>query len=88
MAYLSLYNASKFRAAIYLEQEKEEQALAAIGEAYCHWKNYTNRMDELFIGVDLQRNLDFPDWHAYDKDALQDYLDLGGAGEPDCSGNR
>jgi len=86
MGNLGLYNANKFRAAMYLEQDKTDEALDAIGTAYCYWKNYTNIMDELFIGVDLQRNLDFTSWHDHDKDALRDYLDLGGEGEPSCSG--
>ena len=85
MAYLGLYNANKFRAAIYLEQDKKGEALDAIVTAYCYWKNYTNRMDELFVGVDLQRNLDFTNWHVHDKDVLDDYLKLGGKGEPNCS---
>jgi hypothetical protein len=84
MCYLSLYNAHKFRAAIYLEQEKRQEALDAISIAYCQWRKYTEFMDELFYGVDLQRNLDFTDWHVYDDDALKDYLDLGGKGEPLC----
>ncbi len=87
MANLSLYNSFKFQSAIFLEQDKKEEALSAIGKAYCYWKNYTNLMDNLFIPVDLQRNLDFKNWHEHDKDALQDYLDLGGKGEPDCPGN-
>jgi hypothetical protein len=78
MAYLSLYDAHKFRAAVYLEQNKKDKALDAIGTAYGYWKNYTTMMDELFIGVDMQRNYDFTDWHNHDKNALQDYLDLGG----------
>ena len=78
MAYLGLYNANKFRAAVYLEQNKKDKALDTIGTAYGYWKNYTTMMDELFIGVDLQRNFDFTDWHSHDKKALQDYLDLGG----------
>lgn len=82
MAYLSLYSANKYRAAIFLEQDKKNEALDAIGIAYGFWKTYTNRMDELFIPVNLQRNLDFDSWHAHDQDALQDYLDLGGEGEP------
>jgi len=76
MAYLGLYNAHKFRAAIYLEQENKKQALIEFAPAYGFWKNYTNIMDELFIGVQMQRNLDFQNWHSLDKDALFDYLDL------------
>ena len=81
MACLGLYNANKFRAAIYLEQDKKDQALKAISTAYPNWKNYTNIMDELFIGVDLQRNRDFENWHDND-DAAFKILDLGGEDEP------
>jgi len=76
MAYLGLYNAHKFRTVIYLEQENKKQALIEFEPAYGFWKNYTNIMDELFIGVQMQRNLDFQNWHSQDKDALHDYLDL------------
>lgn len=87
-ANLGLYNAYKFRAVMYVEQDKKDKALDAIGTAYCYWKNYTNIMDELYKAVTLQRNLDFSCWHDHDKDALKDYLDLGGKGEPDCSGEK
>ena len=30
----------------------------------------------MYIGVDLQRNKAFSDWHVYDDVVLQDYLDL------------
>ena len=76
MVYLSLYSASKYRAAIYLEQEKTDEATNAIETANGYWKNYSERMDELFTGVDLQRNFDFTDWHQHDEDALKDYLQL------------
>lgn len=81
-ANLGLYNAWKFRSVMYLEQENREKARDAIGKAYGYWKNYTNIMDELYIGVKLQRNLDFSSWHDHDADALKDYLNLGGIGEP------
>jgi len=45
-------------------------------------------MDDLYTGVRLQRNLDFSSWHDHDADALKDYLDLGGTGEPGCSGKK
>lgn len=38
--------------------------------------------------VDLQRNLDYSSWHDHDQDALQDYIDMGGEGKPNCSGSR
>lgn len=85
MAYLSLYNSLKFRAAVFLEQGLKDQARDTIGTACCFWKKYTNIMDELYFGADLQRNLDFTNWHLHDKDALQDYLNLGGKGEPNCT---
>lgn len=84
-ANLGLFNAWKFRAVMYLEQENSEKAKDAIGRAYCFWKNYTNLMDELYQPVSLQRNLSFKSWHDHDADALKDYLDLGGEEEPDCS---
>jgi len=87
MANLSMYNAFKFRSAIYLEQDKKDEAKDAIGTAYCYWKKYTGIMDELYIGVKMQRNLDFSSWHEHDADTLKDYLDLGGEGEPDCLNN-
>ncbi|MFC1765563.1 hypothetical protein ACFL6U_26255 [Planctomycetota bacterium] len=84
MSYLSLYMANKYRAAIYLEQDKKNEARDAMGIGYCYWEKYTNVMDELFIGVDLQRVKNMmPDWHAWDDDALKDYTDVGGEGEPD-----
>lgn len=82
---LGLYNAHKFCAVLYAEQNNIDEARNAAGMAYCYWRKYTNLMDELYKAVDLQRNLDFSSWHDHDKDALQDYLDLGGVGEPDCS---
>lgn len=78
MCYLALYNAQKFKGAIYLEQENKKAALEIMGNAYCSWRAYTNIMDKLFIGVKMQRNLDFKSWHDHDKDALKDYLNLGG----------
>ena len=42
-------------------------------------------MDELYKGVDLQRNSDFSSWHENDEKALQDFTGLGGVGNPDCS---
>jgi len=83
-ANLGLYNAWKLRAAMYLEQENREKAKDEIGRAYCYWKNYTNTMDTLYRAVKLQRNLSFSSWHDHDADALKDYMELGGKGEPDC----
>lgn len=85
MAYLSIYNANKFRAAVRMEQGNQAEARDAIGIAYCYWKNYTNIMDKLYIGVDLQRNNSFKDWHTNDSNALLDYINLGGTGEPGSS---
>ena len=81
--HLGQFNAEKFRAVIYDLQGEKEKAKQAMGRAYCAWRRYTDLMDALYIGVDMQRNRGFTDWHAYDKAVLQDYLDLGGVGEPD-----
>lgn len=89
MSNLCLYNAHKFRAAIYLEQGKEKEARVFIGKAYCYWKTYTNMMDVLYYPVDLQRNYNFAKegWHIMDPGALKDYIDTGGQGVPACVNN-
>ena len=61
MSYLSLYNAYKNRAAIFLRQDKKLEARENIAKAYCYWRKYTNLMDSLYIPVDTQRNWDFGD---------------------------
>jgi len=87
MSYLGLYNAYKFRALMHDEENDSSNARDAMGTAYCNWKKYTNIMDELYTGVEMQRNHNFVTWHDHDDDALQDYLDLGGSGEPQCAIN-
>ncbi|MDA1276834.1 MAG: hypothetical protein O2960_22685 [Verrucomicrobia bacterium] len=81
-ARLGQFNAEKFRAVIYDIQGEKGKAKQAMGKAYSAWRRYTDLMDALYIGVDMQRNRSFSDWHDYDKIVLQDYLDLGGIGEP------
>ncbi len=81
-AHLGQFNAEKFRAVIHDLQGEKEQATQAMGKAYGAWRRYTDLMDTLYIAVDMQRNRSFTDWHAYDKTVLQQYLDLGGVGEP------
>lgn len=83
LARLGLYCAHKFRAAIYLEQKKRDEARDCMAEAYGHWKKYTTLMSSLYRGVELQRNRALPDWHAYDSEALKDFTDLGGGGTPE-----
>lgn len=83
LAHLGLYCAHKFRAAIYLEQKKRDEARDCMAEAYDHWKKYTTLMASLYRGVELQRNRDFQDWHAHDSEALKDLTDLGGRGTPE-----
>jgi hypothetical protein len=76
MAYLGLYNANKFRAAVYLEQGSTTQAQNAISVANSFWLQYTNLMDSLYRGVALQRNHSFNTWHDHDADASKDYTSL------------
>lgn len=85
MCYLGLYNAYKIRAAIYLKKGEDNNARDAVKTAYCFWRKYTDIMDELFIGVDLQRNRGFSHWHVNDQAALLDFTNLGGVGEPNCT---
>jgi hypothetical protein len=86
MVNLSLYNAYKNRAAIYLIKGNKPSARDALGSAYCYWKRYTTIMDALYYPVDTQRNWDFKksDWHDVDDEVLKDYIDLGGTGIPNC----
>jgi hypothetical protein len=76
MAYLGLYNANKFRAAVYLEQGNTTQAQNAIYTACGYWQQYTNLMDQMYRGVDLQRNHSFNTWHDHDADAWSDYYGM------------
>jgi hypothetical protein len=80
-AHLGQFNAEKFRAVIYDLQGDKEKAKQAMGRAYFAWRRYTDLMDTLYIGVDMQRNRSFADWHAYDEVVLQEYLKLGGSAE-------
>lgn len=82
-AHLGQFNAEKFRAVIHDLQGEKEKAKQAMGKAYVAWRRYTDIMDALYTGADMQRNRSFPDWHAYDKIVLQHYHDLGGRGEPE-----
>ena len=81
--HLGQYNAGKFRAVIFDLQGKKDEAKQAMANAYGSWRRYTDLMDVLHTGADMQRNRDFPDWHANDEAVLQDYRDLGGIGRPD-----
>lgn len=85
MSYLGLFNAYKFRAVVYVEQGKMREARNNMASAYCNWKKYTNIMDGLYIGVDMQRNQHFKNWHDHDADVLKDLSNLGGPDVLDCS---
>jgi len=85
LSYLALYDAHKYRAALYKEQNKNSEAQFEIGTAYCYWKTYADLMDGMYTGADMQRVDDFPDWHSVDDNALKDYTDAGGSGTPNCS---
>lgn len=82
-AHLGQYNAEKFRAVIFDLKGDQEMARQAMGKSYVAWRRYTALMNELHIGVDLQRNLGFADWNVHDKTMLDDYTALGGSGEPE-----
>ncbi|MEX2428805.1 MAG: hypothetical protein WD577_11215 [Bacteroidales bacterium] len=84
LANLSLYSANKYRAAMHSMAGNQSEARDAMAEAYCYWIQYTNAMDEMYIPVDLQRNNSFSNWHVYDKEILQDYINLGGDPNMGC----
>ena len=81
-ARLGQYNAFKFRAVIHDLKAEKTEAKDAMAKAYVAWRRYSELMNELHIGTEMQRNRGFANWHAYDADVLQDYHSLGGVGEP------
>lgn len=88
MAYLSLYDANKLRAAIFLNQNKAAEAKTAMSTAYCNWMQYTEIMNTLYKGPGEMQRVSglMTDWHAVDKLVLQDYnKDAGGTGTPSCT---
>jgi len=84
LANLSLYSGNKYRAAMYSIDGNQSEARDAMAKSYCYWMEYTASMDEMYIGVDLQRNQEFANWHVYDDEVLSDYRSLGGNGTPSC----
>jgi len=85
MSYLSLFNAYKFRAIVYVGQGKIAAARNNMIIAYCNWKEYTSIMDEMYFGFELQRNHHFDNWHDHDADVLKEVTNLGGPEFIDCS---
>jgi len=78
MANLSLFGASKIRAAVLLEQNKLPEAREVMLTAFGHWTKYADIMDAHYIGADMQRNYHFKSWHQLDTDILRELADLGG----------
>jgi hypothetical protein len=88
MSYLSLYGANKYRAAIFLNQNKSAEAKTAMGNAYCNWMQYTEIMNTLYLGPGAMQRVSglMTDWHAVDKLVLADFnKDAGGSGTPSCT---
>jgi len=63
---------------------RNEDAKIALGKADCHWKNYTNIMDGMFIGANMLRSRDFTNWHVHDAAVTKEYTDLGGDADHPC----
>jgi hypothetical protein len=85
MAYLSLYYSFKIRGATYKEAGEIVNARREMGKAYCVWIKYSSAMDEDYYG-DSFRNVSIqPDWKFVDDRVLQEYTDLGGTINYDCS---
>ncbi len=85
MAYLSLYSSNKYRAALSLEENKQGDAVDALGQAYCYWVEYTDVMDGLFRAADLQRTYDLESWDEFNNEVLSEYHRAGGSGTPSCN---
>jgi hypothetical protein len=84
MAYMTIYYAYKIRGATYLAANDKTNAKTTLGKAYCWWMNYTNLMDSMYNGMDMQRVKNMPHWHDFDQFALKEYTDLGGESTPSC----
>lgn len=82
MSYLSYYYANKIRAAVSLKSNDREKAKEALGIAYGWWMKYSTVMDEMYLGMEMQRTDKLPDWHSRDKFVLKEFTDLGGVGIP------
>jgi hypothetical protein len=82
MSYLALYYASKIRAATFLAAKDQDKARAALGTAYVWWIKYSTVMDEMYLGMEMQRTDNLPDWHSRDPFVLKEFTDLGGVGTP------
>ena len=78
MAYMTVYYAYKIRGATYLKAKQTENAKNAMGKAYTWWMKYTNKMSEMYTGMDMQRVENLEDWHQYDGAVLKEFTDLGG----------
>lgn len=85
MSYLTIYYAYKIRGATHLKAKNQDQARSSLGTAYCWWMKYSNLMDSMFTGMQMQRTERLADWHAHDAAVLKEYSDLGGKGTPSCA---
>ncbi|MFC1761450.1 hypothetical protein ACFL6U_05155 [Planctomycetota bacterium] len=84
LSYLGLYYAEKIRGATYKKAGQTENARDAMEKAYCFWMTYTNLMDSMYTGMNLNRSQNLENWHARDTEVLKEYTDLGGSGTPSC----
>lgn len=82
MSYLSHYYANKIRAATFLKSNDREKAKETLGTAYSWWMKYSTVMDEMYLGMKMQRTGELPDWHSRDQFVLKEFTDLGGVGSP------
>ncbi len=84
MSYLALYYAYKIRGATWLKANDKDKARDALGAASCWWMKYSKLMDAMYTGMNMQRTVNFSDWHVHDESVLKEYTDLGGTGTPSC----
>ena len=76
MSYLSLYYAQKIRGAVYLASDRKSLAQSSMSKAVDYWLKYSDLMDGMYTGMDLQRNKSIPDWHFLDDAVKKEYNDL------------
>lgn len=87
MSHLGLYYTNKFRAAIFLKQNKGEDAKTAMANGYCNWIQYSEIMNSLYTAPGPMQRVSglLTNWKALDKWVLEDYnIHAKGTGTPNC----
>ena len=53
-----------------------KKTMNSLGDAYNWWMNYSSLIDEMYIGMNIARTDNFPDWHKHVKYVMKEYSDF------------